>query len=81
MLLKIKDEKPQLVTLCGLTHEETKIDLFSKGLGPADAMLLPPEIAVSRSLTAADLRFNLLDDAAKKMLRECVMHRASFDLE
>eukprot|EP00966_Prymnesium_polylepis_P301399 6963900-Prymnesium_polylepis.1 len=53
MLLKIKDEKPQLITLCGLTHEETELDLSRKGLGPADAMLLAPEIAVSRSLTQA----------------------------
>ena len=51
MLLKIKEEKPQLLTLCGLTHEETKLDLHDKGLGPADAMLLAPEITVMGSLT------------------------------
>ena len=32
MLLKVKEEKPQLQTLCGLTHEETKLDL-QQGLG------------------------------------------------
>ena len=57
MLLKIKDEKPQLVTLCGLTHQETELDLSRKGLGPADAMLLAPEIAVSHSLTQVLARF------------------------
>ena len=52
MLLKVKGEKPQLQTLCGLTHEETELDLSWKGLGPADAMMLAPEIAVSKSLTS-----------------------------
>ena len=51
MLLKIKDEKPQLVSLCGLTHEETELNLCGKRLGPADAMLLAPEIIVSQSLS------------------------------
>ena len=52
MLLKIKDGRPQLVTLCGLTHQETELDLSRKGLRPGDAMLLAPEIAVSRSLAS-----------------------------
>ena len=50
MLLKVKVEKPNLRTLCGLTHEETEIDLSAKHLGPADAMLLAPEIVVVSSL-------------------------------
>ena len=48
MLLKVKAEQPNLRTLCGLTHEETELDLRRKGLGPGDALLLapPPEISV-----------------------------------
>ena len=49
MLLEVKGEKPQLQTLCGLTHEETELDLSRKDLGPADAMMLGPEIAVART--------------------------------
>ena len=51
MLVKVKAEKPTLRTLCGLTHEETQLDLSSKGLGAGDAMLLAPEISVIASLT------------------------------
>ena len=51
MLLKVKAEKSMLRTLCGLTHEETEINLNSQGLGPADAMLLAPEVSVMTSLT------------------------------
>ena len=51
MLLKIKEEKPSLRTLCGLTHEETELKYIDSDLGPADAMLLAPEISVMGSLT------------------------------
>ena len=51
MLLKVKAEKSMLRTLCGLTHEETEINLNSQGLGPADAMLLAPEVSVMTLLT------------------------------
>ena len=81
MLLKIKDDKPQLVTLCGLTHQETELDLSNKGLRPADAMLLAPEIAVSHSLTAANLRYNNLSVMAKLRLRKAVFWRRGFKLK
>ena len=51
VLLRIKAEKPNLRTLCGLTHEETQIDLIGRGLGPGDAVLLAPEISVIAELT------------------------------
>ena len=51
LLLKVKAEKPNLRTLCGLTHEETELDLSGCGLGPGDAKLLAPEILVVPSLT------------------------------
>jgi len=51
LLLKVKAEKPNLRTLCGLTHEETELDLRSKRLGPGDAKLLAPEISVIASIT------------------------------
>ena len=52
LLLKVKAEKPNLRTLCGLTHEETELDLNYKFLGPGDAKLLAPEISVMASITS-----------------------------
>ena len=52
MLLKVKAEKLNLRTLCGLTHEETELDLSFNSLGPGDAKLLAPEISVITSLTS-----------------------------
>ena len=37
-------------------------------------------ISVSASLTAADLRYNFLDDVAQQGLRDAVKDRASFTL-
>ena len=54
MLLKVKEDHPKLKTLCGFSHEEKELDLngFNKTkLGPADAMLIAPELGVMASLT------------------------------
>ena len=51
MLLKLKKEKPQLITLCGLKPGQTYVDFSEQSLGPADAKLLAPEIAVHGSMT------------------------------
>ena len=51
MLLKLKEEKPTLTTLCGLKPDQTEVDLSVKKLGPQDAKLLAPEISVMPSLT------------------------------
>ena len=48
----LKAEKPNLRTLCGLTHEETELDLSGQELRPGDAKLLAPEISVITSLTS-----------------------------
>ena len=60
LLLKVKAEKPNLCTLCGLTHNETELDLKYNGLGPGDAKLLAAEILVMPSLTSVDLCGNIL---------------------
>ena len=52
LLLKVKVEKPNLRTLCGLTHNETKLNLNGRGLGPGDAKLLAHEILVMTSVTS-----------------------------
>ena len=51
ILLKVKAEKPNLRTLCGLTHNETELYLRNRGLGPGDAKLLAAEILGMTSVT------------------------------
>ena len=52
ILLKVKAEKPNLRTLCGLTHNETELFLRNRGLGPGDAKLLAAEILGMASITS-----------------------------
>ena len=76
MLLKVKGEKLQLRTLCGLTHEETELHLSYKNLGPGDAMMLAPEIAVRKSLTSINLEGNELGPEGAKALAHAISVRA-----
>ena len=68
MLLKVKEEKPALVTLCGLTPDQTEANFAVQGLGPPDAKLLALELAVHASLTSVDLSQNGLGPAGAKAL-------------
>ena len=81
LLLKVMAEKPNLRTLCGLTHEETELNLECRGLGPGDAKLLAPEILVMASLTALDARYNGIGSEGEALLQDAVSGRAGFDLE
>ena len=80
LLLKVKVEKPNLRTLCGLTHNETKLNLNGRGLGPGDAKLLAPEILVMASLSRLDVRHTLLGEEGKAVLRTAVEGRSEFEL-
>ena len=51
MLLKLKEEKPALTTLCGLKSDQEEANFGAWRLTPQDAKLLAPEIAVHASLT------------------------------
>ena len=51
MLLKLKEEKPTLTTLCGLKPDQTDANFLGWGLTQQDAKLLAPEILVHASLT------------------------------
>ena len=55
MLLKVKEDKARLMTLCGLQPNQTEATFQECGLEPADAKLLAPEITASSSLTALNL--------------------------
>ena len=48
---------------------------------PQGPIAIADAIRVSASLTAADLRYNRLDDVAKQGLRDVVKDRASFTLD
>ena len=75
LLLKVKAEKPNLRTLCGLTHEETELDLRFKDWRPGDAKLLAPEILVLASLTRLDVSYNLMGEGGVKLLRDALNER------
>ena len=55
-LLKIKNAKPGLTTLCCLSGDETELDLSKKGLSSGCAVLLAPEIEANGAL--ASLKIN-----------------------
>ena len=82
MLLKVKEEHPKLKTLCGFTHEETELNLSGRGLGPADAMLIAPELGAMASVSRLDARFNSnLGYEGKAILREAVKEKPGFELQ
>ncbi len=78
LLLKLKGEKPTLITLCGLKPDQTEASFLHTGLGPADAKLLAPEIAVHTALRSLDLSGNKLGPEGAKALApglvSCSLH-------
>ena len=62
MLLKLKEEKPTLTTLCGIHPGQAEANFRGWGLMAQDAKLLAPEIAVSAELTSLDVGYNGLQD-------------------
>ena len=60
MLLQLKEEKPNLTTLCGLKPDQAEADFQYWGLTPQDAKLLAPEILVHASLTKVLVSHNQL---------------------
>ena len=57
-LVKIKESKPNLKSLCGFTLEETELDMSKQGLKPEDAILLASEIPDIGSLSSLNLQGN-----------------------
>ena len=80
MLLKLKEEKPTLTTLCGLKPDQTEVELSLKKLGPQDAKLLAPEISVMPSLTKLDIQYIELGEEGEAVLRKAVEGRSGFEL-
>ena len=68
MLLKLKEEKPNLITLCGFKPDQA--ELAAGGLTPQDAKLLAPEILVHASVTKISLTRNEIDEEGTKVICE-----------
>jgi hypothetical protein len=80
-LLRAKEERPSLRTLCGLSHEEVELDFKYNGLGAGDAMLLAPEIAGMASLTTLDAQLEHIGEEGKAALMAAVKGREGFRLK
>ena len=79
LLLKVKAEKPNLRTLCGLTHEETELDFRHKGLGPGDAKLLAPEISVIAPVTSLSTAYNNISGDGARQLASAVLAKPTLE--
>ena len=63
------------------TDALTELNLQRKDIGVVGGMVVAGLLPVAASLTAADLRYNSLDDSAKQRLRHAVNDRAGFQLQ
>ena len=71
-LVKIKEAKPTLKTLCGLTMKEAELDLSGQGLQAADAVLLASDINANGALARVDLSGNnLVQESSYIKKSEC----------
>ena len=80
MLLQLKEEKPNLTTLCGLKPDQSEANFRGLGLTPQDAKLLAPEILVHASMTRLDVRNNYLGDEGKAVLGKAIEGRSGVEL-
>ena len=78
MLAKIGAEKG--IMLSGMERDETEADFSSRGLEPADAILIVSDLKVNPVLTKLYLYNNNLGDAGEKAVREAVKDRSGFEL-
>ena len=67
-LVKIKEAKPSLKTLCGLTMEETELDFSGQNLNAGDAVLLASDINANGALADLNLANNSLKLAGCKAI-------------
>ena len=65
-LVKIKNAGPLLGTLCGLTIEQTELDMSGRYLGPSDVVLLASDIDDHPALAKLDISGNHLCPSGRK---------------
>jgi hypothetical protein len=81
-LVKIKESKPNLKSLCGFTLEETELDMSKQGLKPEDAVLLASDIPDMGSLSKLDLSSNVLfEDGCKALAKALKGNSTITDLD
>jgi hypothetical protein len=61
-LVKIMQAKKKLITLCGLSKEETELDFSNQRLGPGDAVLIANDISDMRAMSVLNLASNNLGE-------------------
>jgi hypothetical protein len=71
-LVKIMQAKEKLITLCGLSKEETELDFSSQRLGAGDAVLIANEISDMRAMTSLNLASNELGVEGAKIIATCL---------
>jgi hypothetical protein len=67
-LVKIMQAKKELVTLCGLSKEETELDFSGQGLDAGDAVLIANDISDMRAMTSLNLASNSLRFEGAKII-------------
>jgi hypothetical protein len=65
-LVKIMQSNEKLITLCGLSKEETKLDFSGQKLDAGDAVLIANDISDMGALTTLDISMNELTRGAFK---------------
>jgi hypothetical protein len=71
-LVKIMQAKKELVTLCGLSKEETELDFSGQGLDAGDAVLIANDISDMGALTSLDLSSNYLEAEGSRVVAEAI---------
>jgi hypothetical protein len=64
-LVRIMQSKEKLVTLCGLSKEEIKLDFSGQHLGAGDAVLIANDISDMGALTSLNLSSNEIGQVAE----------------
>jgi hypothetical protein len=59
-LQEIMRSKPNFISLCGISHDATEVDLSGFGMDVDDAIILASELPDKRALTSLDLSSNHL---------------------
>jgi hypothetical protein len=72
-LVKIKEAKPGLRTLCGFTMEETEVDLNNKGLTAGCAVLLASDIPDLGSMSSLNIANNDLKAEGAKHIAQVLL--------
>jgi hypothetical protein len=71
-LLKIMLSHKNLTTLCGLSGEETELDMSGKMSGAGDAIMLAPEINDNGAMTSLNLALNYVRDDGAKIIAKAI---------